>query len=86
MRLVIEKAAMRRLNNLPKSARESGRRRLGEIATDPFAKHANVKRYQEGGPNSFRLRHGQWRAIYRIDREAQEVQVQIIDTRGSVYQ
>jgi len=43
------------------------------------------RRYKEGGPNSFRLRHGQWRAIYRIDREAQEMQVQIIDTRGSVY-
>jgi mRNA interferase RelE/StbE len=85
MRLVIEKAAMRRLNNLPGSARESVRRRLDEIAADPFAKHANVKRYKEGGPNSFRLRHGQWRAIYRIDREAQEMQVQIIDTRGSVY-
>jgi mRNA interferase RelE/StbE len=85
MRLVIEKAAMRRLNNLPKSARESVRRRLDEIAADPFARHANVKRYKEGGPSSFRLRGGQWRAIYRIDREAQEMQIQIIDTRGSVY-
>ena len=47
--------------------------------------NADVKRYKEGGPNSFRLGHGQWRAIYRIDREAQEMQVQIIDTRGSVY-
>ena len=85
MRLVIEKAAMRRLNNLPRSARESVRRRLDEIAADPFAKHANVERYKAGGPDNFRLRHGQWRAIYRIDREAQEMQVQIIDTRGSVY-
>jgi mRNA interferase RelE/StbE len=85
MRLVIEKAAMRRLNHLPRSTREEVRRRLDEIAADPFAKHANVKRYKEGGPNSFRLRHGQWRAIYRIDREAQEMQVQILDTRGSVY-
>jgi mRNA-degrading endonuclease RelE of RelBE toxin-antitoxin system len=61
------------------------RRRLDEIAADPFARHANVKRYQEGGLDSFRLRHGQWRAIYRIDRKAQQVQVRIIDTRGSVY-
>jgi mRNA interferase RelE/StbE len=85
MRLVIEKAAMRRLNSLPRSTRESVRRRLDEIAADPFARHANVKRYKEGGPDSFRLRHGQWRVIYRIDRKAQEMQVQIIDTRGSVY-
>lgn len=85
MRLVIEKAAMRRLNNLPRSTRDSVRRRFDEIAPDPFAKHANVKRYEAGGPDSFRLRHGQWRAIHRIDLEAQEMQVQIIDTRGSVY-
>jgi mRNA interferase RelE/StbE len=85
MRLVIEKAAMRRLNRLPESTPESGRRRLDEIAADPFAEHANVERYKGGGPDCFRLRHGQWRAIYRIDRKAREVQVRIIDTRGSVY-
>jgi mRNA-degrading endonuclease RelE of RelBE toxin-antitoxin system len=55
---VIEKAAMRRLNSLPRSLRDSVRRRLDEIAADPFARHANVKRYKEGGPDSFRLRHG----------------------------
>jgi mRNA-degrading endonuclease RelE of RelBE toxin-antitoxin system len=58
---------------------------LDEIAADPFARHADVKRYKEGGPDSFRLRHDQWRVICRIDRKAQQVQVQIIDTRGSVY-
>ncbi len=86
MRLVIEKAAMRRLNSLPRSIRESVRRRLDEIAADPSARHANVERSKGGGPDSFQLRPGQWRAIYRIDRKAQEMQVQIIDTRGSVYQ
>ena len=85
MRLVIEKAAMRRLNSLPRSTRESVRRRLDEIAADPSAKHGNVKRYKGGGPDSFRLRYGQWRAIDRIDRKAQQMQVQIIDTRGSIY-
>ena len=85
MRLVIERAAMRRLGDLPKPARASLIRRLKHIATDPFVKHANVKRYKEGGPNSFRLRQGPWRSIYEIDREAQEMRVQALDTRGSVY-
>jgi mRNA interferase RelE/StbE len=85
MRLVIERAAMRRLGDLPKPARTALLRRLRVIAADPFGKHANVKRYKEGGPTSFRLRQGQWRAIYEIDREAQEMRVQAIDTRGSVY-
>ncbi|MGH6792518.1 MAG: type II toxin-antitoxin system RelE family toxin [Methyloceanibacter sp.] len=85
MRLVLERAALRRLGDLPKPARAGLLRRLRLIAADPFAKHANVKRYKEGGPNCFRLRQGQWRAIYEIDREAQEMRVQAIDTRGSVY-
>ena len=85
MRLVIERAAMRRLGDLPKPARAALLHRLKLIAADPFAKHANVKRYSEGGPNCFRLRQGQWRAIYEIDREAQEMRVQAIDTRGSAY-
>jgi mRNA interferase RelE/StbE len=85
MRLVIERAAMRRLSDLPKPARAALLRRLRVIAADPFAKHANVERYKGGGTNGFRLRQGQWRAIYEIDREAQEMRVQVIDTRGSVY-
>ena len=85
MRLVIERAAMRRLSDLPKPARTARLRRLRVIAADPFAKHANVARYRGGGPNGFRLRQGQWRAIYEVDREAQEMRVQAIDTGGSVY-
>jgi mRNA-degrading endonuclease RelE of RelBE toxin-antitoxin system len=85
MRLVIERAAMRRLNEMPKEARESLRRRLDEISADPFASHANVRPYKAGGRNRFRVRQGDWRAIYQIDRKAQEMRVQVIDTRWSVY-
>lgn len=85
MRLVIERAAMRRLGELPEPARAALLRRLKLIAANPFAKHANVERYKGAGPDRFRLRQGQWRAIYEIDREAQEMRVQVIETRGSVY-
>lgn len=85
MRLVIERAAMRRLNEMPKAIRESMRRRLDEISADPFARHASVTRYKEGGPSAFRLRQGQWRAIYEVDREAQVMRVLVVDTRGGVY-
>jgi mRNA interferase RelE/StbE len=85
MRLMIERAAMRRLNDMPRAIRESMRRRLDEISAEPFARHANVTRYKEGGPNAFRLRQGQWRAIYEIDREAQVMRVLVVDSRGRVY-
>jgi mRNA-degrading endonuclease RelE of RelBE toxin-antitoxin system len=85
MRLVVERAALRRLGDLPQPARAALLRRLRIIAPDPFAKQANVERYKGAGPNRFRLRPGQWRVIYAVDREAQEMRVQVIDTRGSVY-
>ena len=85
MRLAIERAAMRRLGELPEPARAALLRRLKLIAANPFAKHASVERYKGAGPDRFRLRQGQWRAIYEIDREAQEMRVQVIETRGSVY-
>ena len=85
MRLVIEWLAMRRLGDLPKPARVALLRRLRLIAAEPFAKHANVTHHKAGGPNSFRLRQDQWRAIYEVDRETQEMRVQAIDTRGNVY-
>ena len=85
MRLVVERAALRRLGDLPQPARAALLRRLRIIAADPFAKHANVERYKGAGRTRFRLRQGQWRVIYAVDREAQEMRVQVIDTRGSVY-
>jgi mRNA-degrading endonuclease RelE of RelBE toxin-antitoxin system len=85
MRLVVERAALRRLGDLPQPPRAALLRRLRIIAADPFAKHANVERYKGAGPNRFRLRQGQWQVIYAVDREAQEMRVQVIDTRGSVY-
>ena len=85
MRLVVERAALRRLGDLPQPARAALFRRLRIIAADPFAKHANVERYKGAGANGFRLRQRQWRVIYAVDREAQEMRVQVIDTRGTVY-
>ena len=78
MRLVIERAAMRRLGDLPKPARAALLDRLRVIAADPFAKYAS-ELFSEA------WRPGPWRAIYEIDPEAQEMRVQVIDTRGNVY-
>ncbi len=59
-------------------------KRLEAIAERPFAKHLNVERIR-GEPDGFRLRQGDWRAKYRIDREAGEMRVLILEPRGSVY-
>ena len=58
--------------------------RLEAIAEQPFAKHRNVERI-EGERDAFRLRQGDWRAKYRVDREAGEMRVLVVEPRGSVY-
>jgi hypothetical protein len=40
--------------------------RLEAIAEQPFATHRNVERIK-GEPDDFRLRQGDWRALYRGD-------------------
>jgi len=58
--------------------------RLKAIARDPFAGHANVKPLHDE-PNGFRLRQGDWRALYRVNRATQEVRVYVVETRGWAY-
>jgi mRNA-degrading endonuclease RelE of RelBE toxin-antitoxin system len=85
MRLSIERAAARRLNDMPPKAREALRRKLDAIAAEPFNRELNDGPFQAGGKDCFKVRQGDWRAIYKIDRKAQEVRVQIVETRGGVY-
>jgi len=84
MRLVLEKAARKGLDRMPQKAASSLLNRLEDIAAAPFARHANVKPLM-GEKDAFRLRQGDWRAVYRIERIANELRVILVDIRGSVY-
>jgi mRNA-degrading endonuclease RelE of RelBE toxin-antitoxin system len=84
MHLVIEKLARKGLDRMSAKAAAKMLTRLETIAADPFAPHANVKPL-EGEKNAFRLRQGDWRAVYRIIRERGEMRVVLVDVRGSVY-
>lgn len=84
MKLVIEKAAAKRLIKLQPTVRAALLARLGAIAAAPFAEHANVKALK-GEKDLFRLRHGDWRVVYRVIRVADELHVVVVETRGDVY-
>lgn len=84
MKLVIDKRAQRRLREMLSRSSTAMLERLKAIAGDPFAQHRNVKPLR-GEPNAFRLRQGDWRALYRIDRAGQEVRVYVIEKRGTAY-
>jgi len=58
--------------------------RIAVIAVDPFADHQNVERLQ-GDTDSFRLRVGNLRVPYSLDRDAQTLKVAAVAPRGQVY-
>lgn len=84
MLLVLEKAARKGLDRMPAKAATAMLNRLESIAANPFGRHANV-RPLTGERDAFRLRQGDWRAIYRIIREQGAMRVVLVDVRGSVY-
>jgi mRNA-degrading endonuclease RelE of RelBE toxin-antitoxin system len=84
MKLVLTRAAQRRLKEIGPKRRTALVERLEAIAEQPFATHRNVERIK-GQDDAFRLRQGDWRAVYRIDRTLGEMRVLSIEPRGRVY-
>jgi mRNA interferase RelE/StbE len=84
MDLVIEKAASKVLVRIPPKLAASMTRKLEAIAADPAANHPNVKPLV-GRKDAYRLRQGDWRIVYFVDRVTQRMHVLAIDTRGDVY-
>jgi mRNA-degrading endonuclease RelE of RelBE toxin-antitoxin system len=54
--------------------------RLKSIAADPFGQHPYAKRRADG---SFQVRHGNWRALYEIDKSG-DVEVIDVGNRGDI--
>jgi mRNA interferase RelE/StbE len=84
MRLVLTRTAQRGLARISPKLRIALIERLEAIAEQPFATHRNVER-NKGERDAFRLRQGDWRAKYRIDHEAGEMRVLVVEPGGSVY-
>ena len=84
MKLVIERHALRDLRKAPRRVETTIRVRLNEIAANPFGAQRNVTALK-GATDTFRLRTGDWRTIYEVDREADIVRVLMIKPRGEAY-
>ncbi len=84
MEIVYEKRAAKALRKM--QPKQSGLIMIGlnAIAADPFASHPNVEK-MKGTKDGFRYRLGDWRALYRIDRENQVMMVELVKSRGEVY-
>jgi mRNA interferase RelE/StbE len=84
MKLVLKKDAIKGLVRMQPKVATAIRTSLEKIAADPFGKHANAKPLQ-GTKAGYRLRHGDWRVVYRIDRATETVLVEAVKPQGKVY-
>lgn len=84
VQLVYEKPAVKALTKLQPKVARAIRDALRVVAADPFAHQANVDRLT-GTKDSFWLRHGSWRVLYRLDRATDTMIVEAIEPRGEAY-
>jgi mRNA interferase RelE/StbE len=81
-RLEYSRAAARDLIQLPVGTRRV-KRKLAQLTRRPREREmANVKKLK-GDPGLYRLRVGDWRAVYTIDRQV--INIIRIQSRGGVY-
>lgn len=84
MKLVVTATAAKALRRIPAKDAVTISARLKDIAAAPFASHGSVKPLK-GMQDSFRLRVGNWRALYSVDRTTQEVVLQDVLKREEAY-
>lgn len=81
--VLYKKRALKGLARMPAALRERAREALTLLAANPDRQGLDVKPLQ--GRNGFRLRIGDWRLIYEVDRGRLIILVVEIGPRGDVY-
>ena len=84
MRLELHKQVAKTLARVQPKLAQAILADLKTVAAEPFARHPNVTPLTDR-PGYFRYRHAGWRVLYRIDRDAQTVFAEHMDTRGDIY-
>jgi mRNA interferase RelE/StbE len=82
-RILFTKSADQTLRKMPRDVAQRIRKRLDHIALDPYTRHSNVTKLQNRP--GYRLRVGNWRVIYEIEREEVVILVLSIGSWGEVY-
>ena len=82
-RLEIEPTAAKGLRAMPARDGKALLSKLERIATDPFAPRAYATKLQ--GRPAYRVRQGNWRAIYLIDRTVRVMLVSHVGHRREIY-
>jgi len=75
--------AAKALLKMPRNTARLIREKMEQVAVDPFAAIPNAKKLQ--GRPGYRLRVGDWRVIYEINKDQVVIIVMKIAPRGEVY-
>ena len=75
--------AAKALIKMPRNTAQLIRKKMEQVAVDPFASILNAKKLQ--GRPGYRLRIGDWRVIYEIKKTQVVIIVMKIAPRGEVY-
>ena len=83
MALLLSRDSIKALAAMPKKEQAQLRERLKAIAAGPGARHPSVEAMQGQPSGRFRVRQGEWRAIFSFD--GSDVVVERIGNRREVY-
>jgi mRNA interferase RelE/StbE len=82
-KIVFTKQAAKSLQSIPREIASSIREKLAQIANESFAPHPNASKLQ--ARPGYRLRIGDWRVIYDVQKEELVIVILKIAPRGEVY-
>jgi mRNA interferase RelE/StbE len=83
--IVIQKKAVRVLQSLPRTHLRKLSELLETLKVDPIPWKSFDVRKIEGIEDTYRVRIGDYRAVYFIDKAGRTIHILKFDTRGKVY-
>ncbi len=83
MQLIVSPGAVKAFRKMPQKDAETLLGKLQKVADAPKGKHSAAKQMTDHP--GFRLRHGDWRAVYRLDFDAGRMVVDRVGKRGEIY-
>jgi len=82
-KLSFSKTALKNLLKIPANKRKAILEKLQQLKLNPYKENNNIKKLV--GHDGYRLRVGDYRVIYRIDKGKLEILVINVDVRGEIY-
>lgn len=83
MKLILVPAAIKAISKIPAKDAKALLAKLKTVAEEPMGDYPWAKRLTNDP--GFRVRHGDWRAVYRLDFETGDMIVDKIAKRDEVY-